>query len=293
MDDVIERFFKVKRAKGISDRTEVSYRETLSQFLGHYLAADPTRTLQDIRSDDIVEFLVYLRDLGRSESTRANRFRTLRNFFNWCQRERLIKVSPVKGVQNPVVHLEAVKPYTRDEIDRMMVATSRRPAQALRDQVAVALLYNTGMRAGELCTLKPEYFQDDTILVTGKGKRQRWLGLEPTTHRLLRLYMNTRRVEHRYVFSLSVTGLYQVIRVLAWHAKVPNAYVHRFRDTFAVRFLEAGGDVETLQTLLGHAEITTTLRYVMYDREKRALVAQRKYAPFAVEVGGRPALPAS
>jgi hypothetical protein len=49
-----------------------------------------------------------------------------------------------------------------------------------------------------------------------------------------------------------------------------------------VRFLEAGGDVETLQTLLGHAEITTTLRYVMYDREKRALVAQRKYAPFAV-----------
>ncbi len=95
MDDVIERFFKVKRAKGISDRTEVSYRETLSQFLGHYLAADPTRTLQDIRSDDIVEFLVYLRDLGRSESTRANRYRTLRNFFNWCRRERLINVSPV------------------------------------------------------------------------------------------------------------------------------------------------------------------------------------------------------
>jgi site-specific recombinase XerD len=52
-----------------------------------------------------------------------------------------------------------------------------------------------------------------------------------------------------------------------------------------VRFLEAGGDVETLQTLLGHAEITTTLRYVMYDREKRALVAQRKYAPFAVAAG--------
>ena len=149
MDDIIERFFQVKRAKGVSPRTEVSYRETLGQFLGHYLSTDPTRTLQDVRSDDIVGFLVHLRDLGRGENTRANRYRTLRNFFNWCRRERLIKVNPVKGVQNPVVHPEAVKPYTRNEIDRMMAATRRRPPQALRDQAVVALLYNTGMRAGD------------------------------------------------------------------------------------------------------------------------------------------------
>ncbi len=173
-----------------------------------------------------------------------------------------------------------VKPYTEMEVRRMMAATRNWPDLALRDQAIISVLYNTGIRAGELCTLKPSCVTEGVMLVRGKGKRERRVGLEPVTQRLLATYMTTRE-EQRYVFGLSVTGLHQMLKRVAWRARVENAHAHRFRDSFAVEFLEHGGDLETLKTILGHANIETTLRYVRYGRERRAVEAQRKYAPFA------------
>ena len=274
------RFFQALRAKGVSPRTEVSYRESLDQFIGFFLADDPTLTIEDVRSHHIEAFLAHLRKMGRADSTVDNRYRSLRRFFRWCRRQRLIEVDPIKDVQAPMVRPHAVTPYTRQEIERMMAATRNWPPLALRDQAIIALLYNTGIRSGELCTLKPACVTAGTLLVTGKGKRERRVGLEAVTEGLLTLYLTTRE-DQRYVFGLSVTGLHQMIKRVAWRAKVQDAHAHRFRDTFAVEFLEGGGDLETLQTILGHANIETTLRYVMYRREQRAVEAQRKFAPFA------------
>jgi len=276
------RFLTAKRARGLSQRTIVNYREAIDQLFGYLLAADVRTDLAGILSQDIEEFLGHLRDLGMSPGTCQNRFRTLRNFFRWCQREKILKTNPCKRLQAPIVKLEAVIPYTPAEVGGMLRAARRWPDLALRDVAIIALLLNTGMRAGELCTLKVEHVREGALLVTGKGKKERWLGLESTTQRLLMTYMATRE-EQRYVFNLSVGGLYRVVRRLAWAAEppVPNTYTHRFRDTFAVRFLENGGQVNDLKTILGHASIETTMRYVAYDQERRATEAQRQFAPFA------------
>ena len=274
------QFFEALRAKGVSPKTEVSYREAIDQFLGHYLAADPRRTLEDVQGQHIEAFLAQLRDRGRADSTVDNRYRSLRRFFRWCKSQKLISRDPVKGVQAPMVRPGIVKPFTELEVRRMMAATRNWPDLALRDQAIISMLYNTGIRAGELCTLKPACVTAGTLLVTGKGKKERRVGLEPVTERLLQTYLTTRE-EQRYVFGLSVTGLHQMIKRVAWRARVENAHAHRFRDSFAVAFLERGGDLETLQTILGHSNIETTLRYVRYGRERRAVEAQRRFAPFA------------
>ena len=274
------RFFEALRAKGVSPRTEVSYREAIDQFLGHFLAADPRLTLEDVEAHHVEAFLAQLRKRGRADSTVNNRYRSLRRFFRWCKAQKFIVTDPIKAVQAPMVRPGVVKPFTEIEVRRMMAATRNWPDLALRDQAIIALLYNTGIRAGELCTLKTQHVTDGVLLVQGKGKRERRAGLEPVTERLLRTYMTTRE-EQRYVFGLSVSGLHQMICRVAWRARVDGAHAHRFRDTFAVEFLERGGDLETLQTILGHSQIETTLRYVRYRREQRAVEAQRKYAPFA------------
>ena len=274
------RFFEALRAKGVSPRTEVSYREAIDQFLGHYLATDPRLTLANVEAPHIEAFLAQLRSVGRADSTVDNRYRSLRRFFRWCKSQKLIPIYPIKAVQAPMVRPGIVKPYTELDVRRMMAATRNWPDLALRDQAIISMLYNTGIRAGELCTLKPASVTEGTLLVTGKGKKERRVGLESVTERLLQAYM-TSREERRYVFGLSVTGLHQMIKRVAWRARVENAHAHRFRDSFAVAFLERGGDLETLQTILGHSNIETTLRYVRYGRERRAVEAQRKFAPFA------------
>ncbi|KKM20931.1 hypothetical protein LCGC14_1640550 [marine sediment metagenome] len=272
-------FLQALRAKGVSPRTAVNYREAMDQLIGFLVSLDPALALEDIRPAHIRGFLAELRERGRCDNTVQCRFRALRTWFYFLEREGMVPSNPIKGVQAPIVHVHAVVPYTEDEVRRMMAAARHWPALALRDQMAIALLYNTGMRAGELCTLLVENVREGTVLVCGKGKRERWLGLEPVTARLLTTYRVGR--DGRYVFGLSVTGLHQMIKRLAWRANVPHAHAHRFRDSYAVAFLENGGDLETLQTSLGHASIETTLRYVMYGRERRATEAQRKFAPFA------------
>ena len=274
------RFFEALRAKGLSPRTEVSYREAIDQFLGHYFAGDPRRSLEAVEAHHIEAFLAQLRACGRADATVDNRYRSLRRFFRWLKSQGLIANDPIKGVQAPMVRPGVVKPYTEIEVRRMMRETRNWPDLALRDQTIISVLYNTGIRAGELCTLRAANVTDGVLLVMGKGKKERRVGLEPVTKRLLATYTTTRE-EQRYVFSLSVTGLHQMIKRVAWRAKVGDAHAHRFRDTFAVSFLENGGGLETLQTILGHSNIETTLKYVRYGRERRAVEAQQKYAPFA------------
>jgi len=278
------RFFDGLRAGARSERTVVGYREAIDQFGGHFLAADPSRGLADVQPSDIEAFLAHLRSKGFRPNTIDNRYRSLRAFFRWCRRQGIVGGDLLQGVKHPGIRCYEVAPYSESEVDAMLLATRQNPALALRDQAIIAVLYNTGVRAGEICTLKPDNVREGALLVRGKGDRQRWVGLEATTAQLLGLYLAGRE-QRRYVFGLSVTGLYQRIRALAHLAGVPNAYVHRFRDTFAVRFLENGGGVDDLQQILGHAGIETTMRYVMWGRRQRAIAAQRKYAPFAVRRG--------
>ena len=273
-------FFQSLHAQGITARTERNYREAIDQFIAFFLADDLWGQLEAVQVEDIEAFLGHLRDLGRSDNTVHNRWRTLRHFFHWCHGRELIADDPSRGVHAPVERVDEVQPYTGEEIDRFMLASRQWPATALRDQTVIALLYNTGIRAGELCSLRRENVRDRSILVRGKGSRERWVGLEATTTRLLGMHLESRD-GCPLVFNLTPSGLYRLVRRLAEEAGVPGAYVHRFRDTFAVSFLENGGGLETLQTVLGHVKIESTLRYVMYDRERRGVEATMRFAPFA------------
>ena len=277
------RFFAMLDAEGRSLRTLVHYREAIDQFLGHFLATDPRKLPGDVTAADIDAFTVSLRRRKLSDNTVASRWRSLRRFFRWLYKEDIIGADVIRTAARPRERTEAVRPFSEEEVGEVMGATQAWPALALRDQTILALLYNTGMRAGELCSLRPSAMREGAVVVRGKGKKERWLALEPVTGQLLGAFVATRESQ-RSIFGLSVNGLYRIIARLAWKTGVAAAYPHRFRDTFAVRFLENGGGIDQLQILLGHADIETTLRYIQYGKEHRAMDAQRRFAPFAVSM---------
>jgi integrase/recombinase XerD len=196
--------------------------------------------------------------------------KALRAYFNWCVRRGCLDASPMAGMPEPQVRPPVVAPFTREQTQALYET-----ARSLRDRALAALLLNTGIRVGEACRLHPEDVTPGRLRVNGKGGKVRRVGLSPPTERLLRALI----AERGKPFTGTRTTLYWAIRRLGDRAGVPKTHPHRFRDTFACRFLENGGNIDDLQVILGHSHISMTLRYVAFGRAERAIEGQLRYAP--------------
>src|SRR3972149_5208054 len=185
------RFFAMLDAEGRSPRTLIHYREAIDQFLGHFLVADPRKLPSEVTAADIDAFTVSLRRRKLSDNTVASRWRSLRRFFRWLYKERIIGADVIRTAARPRERSEAVRQFSEEEVRQMMRATQAWPALALRDQTILAPLHNTGMRAGELCSLRPSAMREGAVVVRGKGKKERWLALEPVTGQLLGAFLAT------------------------------------------------------------------------------------------------------
>lgn len=281
--DPKQTYFRHLEARHLSYRTLANYAEAINQFEAFVLAADYRRRPESITSDDADAFLTHLRRLGRARNTLNNRARSLKTFTAWLARAGHLPADPLAAWRIPPSRTQPVRPFTLGEIDRLILATRSYPPTALRDQAIIAVLYNTGLRAGELCTLRRSDITEGAVRVRGKGDRTRIVGVEPTAWALLMTHLAPIRSGNgRYAFSgLTASGLYQLLSRLARVAGVPDVHPHRFRHTFAVEFLRNGGQIHNLQTILGHSRIETTMRYAAYEQAERAVEEQRRLAPFA------------
>ena len=291
-------FLNTKAAEGLSPRTLLNYEYRLKQWIGY--AGDVevgSVTPQEIRSYLAWLRTEYkprrFNGDGRplSAKTIRNVHATLSSFFTWARTEFDID-SPMEGVPTPKHTRAPVAAFTRDEVEAMLDVcdytrradtTDRRRfrsrrATARRDRAIMLTLLDTGLRASELCALKVA----DADLKTGrveikhgprggaKGGKGRTVFLGKTVRRFVWRYLAEREDGEdlqlplflgRWDRPMNPTSLRQLIERLAEKAGVRNCYPHRFRHTFAITYLRAGGDVFTLQALLGHSTLEMVRHY--------------------------------
>jgi len=260
-------YLRFLRSRNTSPFTLEAYRQSLSRL------ARAFPHLEAITRNNMEDWLDGLwADL--EPASVAHHHKNLRAFFNWCVERERLAASPMAGIPEPRVRPPVVVPFTPDQVQALYAA-----AASVRDRLIVALLLNTGIRVSELCNLRPEDVQSGRLRIRGKGAKQRWVGCNDWTGDQLAAYAATWS-GNATVFGVSGrTTVYWILRRLGARAGVAKTHPHRFRDTFAVRFLENGGGVDDLQVILGHARIQTTLRYVQWGRAERAIQGQIKYAP--------------
>jgi site-specific recombinase XerD len=262
-------YLRFLRSRNRSPWTLKAYRDSLAKF-----AAWTDKDLPTLAREDMERWFDDLWGNLKPASV-LHHHKNLRAFFRWCAADGLIDVNPMAGIPEPRVKPEAIEPFSPQQIAGMFRAAND-TKQPRRDQAIIALLVSTGIRASELCGVRREDIAENQLRIRGKGSKQRWVGLTPQTETLINLQLTTGAAT---VFDLKRYGLYWVIRRLADAAGVTKAHPHRFRDTFAVRFLENGGGIDDLQVLLGHSNITMTLRYIQWGRAQRAIAGHMKYAP--------------
>jgi integrase/recombinase XerD len=288
---LVEAFLEMMSAeRGAARNTIEAYRRDLGDYAG-YLAGKG-RSAQSAQREDVVAYLAFLDAQGLAASSAARRLSALRQFHKFLCADQIRSDDPTRIVASPRTRRPLPSVLSVVEVDTLLAtaeaeANADVPPQqkeaALRLYVLLELLYATGMRVSELVSLRRSAVMRDAsfLTITGKGNKERivpvndsardavraWVAVLPPGPWLFPANGETGYLS-RQVFARDLKGL-------AGRAGIASARVapHVLRHAFASHLLEGGADLRVVQTLLGHADISTTQIYThVLDEKLRTLV---------------------
>ncbi|HPP11892.1 MAG TPA: tyrosine recombinase XerC [bacterium] len=259
--------------RNCSRYTIISYRKDLFQFLS-FLKNRPEQTVdyQTLRA-----YLAWLKDDRYSATSISRKVASLRSFFTFLVRRKLLRHNPALLLKAPRTARPLPSFLTVEEMFRVLEAPRGNNLLAVRDRAILEVLYATGIRVGELVSLTDRSVNliEESIKVRGKGNKERIVPLGEPAVKALTEYLQRRPGRTRILFvnrfgspltSRSVQRLIQkYCRLAGINRRVSP---HTFRHTFATHLLDRGADLRSVQELLGHEHISTTQIYTHLTVEK-------------------------
>ena len=302
--ELIEYYEVCNRAEGKSPKTISWYAANLKNFRNYLKNRHLPESLDNIDTKLLREYVLYLLKKTRYENhpytpaktellstaTVHGHVRTLRAFFNWLVVEGLAQNNPVKDLKPPKVVRKVVSTLSDKEIRAILSTFGTSPSDA-RNQTLFMILIDTGLRIGELINLKMDdvHLDEGYLKVMGKGKKERIVPIGNNAQKVLQRYLFRFRptpinpVTNNVFLShnsnpLTENSMKLMFTRLAKRSGVCRLHAHLCRHTFATRFLINGGDVFTLQQILGHSTLTMVSHYVNLASSHIAIQHQ-KFSP--------------
>lgn len=267
---MFKRFIQHCVAAGLANTTINSYCFALKDYW-QWL----NRNKVSVVDKHIIEtYFVYLRGKQYAAATIRDKYAVLHRFYAWCTKEGYYKENPVQ-IPKPKVSGRA-RCFTDEEVLKILTFYKDKSSfTCLRDYTIMCLLFSTGMRRAELLSITQ--VQRDFITVTGKGGKTRCVPVSATLRQVLDKYIverNKRAVCPNLIVTnrgtkMTTNGLRAVFTRLARGTGITGKRFspHTMRHTFATTFLQNGGDIGTLQQILGHSDISTTAVYLHWNDE--------------------------
>ena len=272
----IKRFIATKRLEGLADSSLEQYYRTVSSMMESI-----DKPLEKIETDDIRYYLsMYQEQRKVSKVTMDNMRRYLSTFFCWCADEDIIGKNPMRRIKSIKQHKTIKEPFSDVEMEKI-----RQASGSVRNRALVEFLYSTGCRVSEVVALDLNNidFANNTVVVTGKGNKQREVYVSDKAMYWLNRYISSRKDSNNALFTgkgnkrLSKSGIEATVRKVGVYAGVEDVHPHRFRRTIATNLLNKGMPVQEVQQMLGHSKIDTTMIYCKVDKNN-VQAAHRKYA---------------
>lgn len=280
----------VEVERGLSPHTVAAYRRDLQRYVDFARGVGLTAPEQ-VQTADVVAFVqqVSMGDADHPQLSTASVSRMLasvRAFHRFTTRERGLSQDPAARVTPPKAAQRLPKAITLTEVETLIAgAGAPEGAVGLRDVALVELLYGTGLRISEAVSLDVDDLPEEetgTLVVTGKGNKQRAVPLGGMARSALSAYLVRARPEFaaRGRFSpalflntrggrLSRQSAYAVVQRAAERAGIgAKISPHTLRHSCATHMLDGGADVRVVQELLGHASVTTTQIYTHVSTQR-------------------------
>ncbi len=276
MKELIAQFIQFEKSKGLSNHSIIAYRkdlEQLNEFLEKYFSNGII--LSEIKRLYLRDFLRELSNQGRKNVTLARKVIVIRNFFEYCQNQKIIQSNPAVNLKIPKYEKKLPKFFTEKEMESLLRIPDLKSKFGVRDRAILELIYSSGLRISEVanCKISQLDFMGKLIRVRGKGNKERLVPLGKEAVRALKKYLQIRdEFESEYskdILFLSKSGrllssneLRAILeRYINLVAKTKGYSPHSIRHSFATHLLANGADLRAVQEMLGHSNLSTTEIY--------------------------------
>ncbi len=266
----------LKLEKNLSDNSIEAYLRDIKKLID-FSDQPPLK----IQQNQIEEFIYQFAKLDYSPRTQARLISSLKSFFNYLQWEELRDDNPSELIETPKMGMKLPDVLSENEIDTIIAQIDLSEAEGERNRAIIETLYGCGLRVSELIELKLShlFFDENYILVIGKGNKQRLVPISNHTIKYINIYKDQVRIhqniqngfeDHLFLNrrgrSLSRVMIFTIVKQLTEKAGIKkNVSPHTFRHSFATHLLKNGADLRSIQMMLGHESISTTEIYTHLD----------------------------
>lgn len=272
--------------KNYSMYTIQSYFKDINDFQD-FLKLEKYGDLLRVKSDNIARYYIsHLVTNGFSRKSIARKVSSMRAFYRYLTVEGIIEKSFFEGVETPKIEKQLPKFLYQNEIEIMFNTIDRSTPIGKRDYALLELLYGSGLRVSEICSITEKNldFSNEMIKVFGKGSKERYVPMNTRTIDSLKEYLYVGRpsliqnIELDATDSLFVNhhggpltprGVRVILnKIIDKTGELGHVYPHMIRHTFATHLLDGGADLRSVQTMLGHENLSTTQIYTHVSKEQ-------------------------
>mgnify|MGYP000908390258 CR=1 FL=1 len=282
MEVQVENFINfLERDKRLSLNTLQSYKRDIEQYTT-YLKEINATNIAATNKTTVIAYLLHLQKKGRATSTISRNLASIRSFYQYLHKNKVIEIDPTAELESPKVEKKLPQILSTQEVELLLDQPKCLDLKGIRDKAMLELLYATGIRVSELISLN----LSDINLELGyircnKGTRERSIPIGSISVAAVQEYLQKSRnfliqdVNEEALFvnvngkRLTRQGFWKIIKHYKNQANINKDITpHTLRHSFAAHLLENGADLRSIQEMLGHSDISSTQIYAQIAKNK-------------------------
>ena len=267
----------LKDDKKLSDNTLQSYRRDIEQY-EKYVSDNKINYLK-VTEETILEYMEYLREENKKESTISRSLASIRSFYQYLIRVKKIKKDPTMTIESPKISKRTPNILTSKEVELLLDQPKDVDLKGTRDKAMLEFAYATGMRVTEMISLDIDDVKLDEGYVVCRGRsKSRNIPLGSMSLKALKEYIDDARPylirdESEEALFVNVNGtrltrqgFWKIVKYYKEQAHITKDITpHVLRHSFATHLLQNGADLKAIQTMLGHSDISSTQVYRQFQ----------------------------
>ena len=280
MEEIQKKFLNMlKVERNFSDHTLKAYHDDLAQF--NQFLEQELLNLRTFEYKDARNYLSYLYSNNLKRTTVSRKISTLRTFYEFWMTQDTSVNNPFIQLVHPKKEQYLPQFFYEEEMEALFNTVSNDAKKGLRDRVVIELLYATGIRVSELVNIKVMDLDMNLpgVKVLGKGNKERFVPFGEFCRQSIEQYLEKfkplKGKSHPYLIvnmkgdPITERGVrYLLNDVVERTAGVTDIHPHKLRHTFATHLLNQGADLRTVQSLLGHVNLSTTGKYTHVSNQQ-------------------------